>query len=306
MSPLELVKLVALMEQTGGRPEIKIGLIDGPVASGHADLNGEMIRRVPGPTSGRCRRADSDACRHGTFVAGILCARRTSAAPAICPGCTLLVRPIFAEKAPVGGEPPSSTSRELAAAIGDCLQAGARVINLSLALIRSSPSGERELEDALDHASRRGVPVVAAAGNQGSIGSSTITRHPWVIPVVAGDLSGRPTSQSNLGSSIGRHGLIAPGDRITSLGTDDKPATSGGSSAAAPFVTGAIALLWSKYPRATAAQLKVAVARGQGPWRAGVIPPLLDAERADEIMSQTFLAQDGFRGGDRLEPRRDE
>ena len=97
------------------------------------------------------------------------------------------------------------------------------------------------------------ITVVAAAGNQGTVGSSAITRHAWVIAVIGCDLEGRPTAESNLGSSIGRWGLAAPGQNITSLGTDGKPQTSGGTSVAAPFVTGAIALLWSEFPGASAA-----------------------------------------------------
>jgi subtilisin family serine protease len=289
MSPLELVKLNALMKQTSGSPEIRIGLVDGPVALEHPDLNGERIQDVQSSFGGRCTRLDSNACKHGTFVAGILSARRDSAAPAICPQCTLLVRPIFAEGLSANGEPRNATSGELATAIVDCIRAKARVINLSVALTRSSTRGAGELQDALDYATRRDVLVVAAAGNQGSIGSSTITCHPWVIPVVAGDLSGRPMSQSNLGSSIGKHGLIAPGDNITSLGTVDKLFTSGGTSAAAPFVTGVIALLWSLYPTASAAQIKAAVSRSQQPWRASVVPSLLDAGRAYEFMRQIHL-----------------
>jgi hypothetical protein len=34
---------------------------------------------------------------HGTFVAGILCAKRGSVALAISPDCTLIIRTIFAE-----------------------------------------------------------------------------------------------------------------------------------------------------------------------------------------------------------------
>ena len=45
MDPLELVKLTALMERTSGIPEIKIGLIDGPVVTQHADLAGEHLPR---------------------------------------------------------------------------------------------------------------------------------------------------------------------------------------------------------------------------------------------------------------------
>jgi len=284
MSPLDLIMLSPLMDRTSGRAGIAIGLIDGPVAMDHPDLAGENIRAVPGKVRGQCVQANSAACTHGTFVAGILCGKRGSAAPAICPQCTLLVRPIFAEAMPGDGQMPSATPAELATAIIECIDAGARVVNLSVGLAQPSSKDERELEEALDHAARRGVLVVAAAGNQAMLGSSAITRHPWVIPVVACDLRGRPTSQSNLGSSIGRRGLSAPGDRITSLGTADKPLTSGGTSVAAPFVTGAIALLWSERPAATAAKVKYAVTRARGPRRPTVVPALLDAWAAYQIM----------------------
>src|SRR5207248_4828014 len=133
----------------------------------------------------------------------------------------------------------SATPQELAAAIVDCVEAGARVVNLSLALAQHSTRNEQTLEEALDYATQRGVIIVAAAGNQGTVGSSAITRHPWVIPVVGCDLQGKPTAESNLAGSIGRHGLCAPGEQITSLGTNGTPQTLGGTSAAAPFVTGA-------------------------------------------------------------------
>ena len=74
---------------------------------------------------------------------------------------------------------PSARPEELAQAIVDCLEAGARILNLSAALAEPSTGGQRELEGALDRAVRRGVIVVAAAGNQGTLGSSVITRHPW-------------------------------------------------------------------------------------------------------------------------------
>src|SRR5262249_2501007 len=286
---LDLVNLSALMERTRGKPEVKVGLVDGPVARNHPDLPDDHIRNIPGSPAGRCALPDSSACEHGTFVAGILCAKRNSPAPAICPDCTLLVRPIFAEKGPRNGQPPIATPVELAAAITECVQAGVRVINLSLALAQSPAKGQRELRDALDFATQREVLVVAAAGNQGTIGSSEITRHPWVIPVVACDLRGQPIGQSNLASSFGRRGLSAPGDRITSLGANGTPLTSGGTSVAAPFVTGAIALLWSEYPAATAAKIKSAVTQTQGRSRTTLVPALLDAWKAYQTMSKTNL-----------------
>ena len=284
MESLDLVKLTALMERTSGSPEVKIGLIDGPVVTQHSDLAGESLREIPGHNGARCTQANSTACLHGTFVAGILSAKRNSPAPAICPSCTLLIRPIFAEKTTGREQMPSATPQDLAAAIIECIDAGARVINLSLALAQPSTKGEQALEEALSQAVRRGVIVVAAAGNQGTVGSSAITRHPWVIPVVACDLRGRPTNESNLGASIGRRGLSAPGDGITSLGAEGQSLTLGGTSVAVPFVTGAIALLWSEFPSATAAQIKLAITQASAPRRASVVPPLLDAAGAYQIL----------------------
>lgn len=283
MGPLDLVKLTALMERTTGSPEIKIGLIDGPVVTQHADLAGESLREIPGNNGGTCTKANSAACLHGTFVAGILSAKRNSPAPAICPTCTLLIRPIFTQAASGCEHMPSATPQELAAAIIACIDAGARVINLSLALAQPSTNGEQALVEALNQALRRGAIVVAAAGNQGTLGSSAIT-HPWVIPVVACDLRGRPMNESNLGSSIGRRGLRAPGDGITSLGPEGQPITLGGTSVAAPFVTGAIALLLSEFPAATAAEVKLAITQSHGRRRAAVVPLMLDAWGASNVL----------------------
>lgn len=285
MSPLDLVRLPELMKRGQGGPQIAVALIDGPVVLDHPDLTGSTIREIPGKLKGTCTRADTLACSHGTFVAGILSARRGSGAPAIAPGCTLLLRPIFAETGNSNEDMPSASPEELAEAIIDSVNAGARVINLSAALVQPPPKGERELEQALDYAAQRGAITVAAAGNQGTVGSSAITRHQWVIPVAACDAEGRPFRESNLGNSIGRRGLSAPGDKITSLGTNGKPRTLGGTSAAAPFVTGAIALLWSEFPGATAAQIKLAVT-GVGTSRRGTIaPPVLDAWAAYKAMA---------------------
>lgn len=287
MGPLDLVNLTPLMARTSGRTEIKIGLIDGPVAIDHRDLAAQNIHQVPGKQSGACSSTNSVACVHGTFVAGILMANRGSAAPAICPGCTLLVRPIFAEKTPINGDMPSAKPEELASAIVETVRAGARVINLSAAVAESSLSGERELEEALNYSAQHNVLIVAAAGNQGTVGSSAITRHPWAIPVAACDLEGRMMAASNLGKSIGTHGLTAPGTDITSLAANGKPQTFSGTSAAVPFVTGTIALLWSEFVNASAAQIKLAVTQASGRRRNAIAPPLLDAWAAFNAASST-------------------
>jgi subtilisin family serine protease len=285
VNPLDLVALTALMERTSGIPDVTIGLIDGPVATEHRDLAGERLRVIAGSTGASCAQTTSTACQHGTFVTGILFARRNSAAPAICPDCTLLVRPIFAEGTSGPEHAPSATPKALAEALMDCIGAGARIINLSLALAKPSIEGEQAVEDALGQAVKRGVIVVAAAGNQATLGSSVITRHPWTIPVVACDSRGEPMNLSNLGRSIGRRGLRAPGDGITSLGANEQSLTLGGTSVAAPFVTGATALLWSAFPSETAARIKLAITQASIGRRASVVPPLLDAAVSYQLLS---------------------
>jgi subtilisin family serine protease len=281
---LDLINLPSVMKLTGGSAEIIVGLIDGPVATDHPDLADGNIREMPGELRGTCVHGQGAACAHGTFVAGILSAKRTATAPAICPDCTLLLRPIFAETVSQRGTAPSATQEELADAILDCTASGVRVINLSVAIARPSSRGQHRLEESLDHAARRGVIVVAAAGNQGTLGTSAITRHQWVIPVVACDDAGRPIPQSNLAGSIGRSGLSAPGSAVTSLGTDRSPLTMAGTSIAAPFVTGAIALLWSMFPGASASRIKLAVTGVLRQRRAALVPPLLDAWAAYQAL----------------------
>ena len=285
---LELVRLAPLMELSSGSTETVIGLMDGPVAINHPDLAAESVRGIAGERGAGCAHSGSAACTHGTFTAGILSAKRGSPAPAICPGCTFLVHPIFKEGAPGNGALPSATPAELAEAIVECIEAGARVVNLSAAFAQPSSRGERELKEALDYAARLGVIVVAAAGNQGTLGSSAITRHPWVIPVAACDLRGRPVGQTNLGSSVGQRGLMAPGDGVVSLGAEGEPLALGGTSVAAPFVTGTIALLWSMFPRASVAEVKHSVMMSAYGRRTTIVPPLLDAWSSYKTMAITY------------------
>jgi hypothetical protein len=284
MNALELVKLTPLMERTSGRREIVVALIDGPVLMENVDLWSRNVRHLGSKLPATCAQASSTSCAHGTFVAGVLFAKRSSDAPAICPECTLLVRPIFAETALRNGQMATAMPEELASAIIETVKAGARVINLSAAMAQPSAKGERELEQALGDAVKHNVIVVVAAGNEGMVGTTVITRHPWVIPVAACDLQARPMAESNLGRSIGRNGLMAPGKDITSLGTNGKPQTFGGTSAAVPFVAGAMALLWSEFPSASATQIKLAATQAGVRSRKMIAPPLMDAWAAYGVM----------------------
>src|SRR4051812_29592561 len=117
VDPLALVKLTSLTERSRGRPEVSVGVIDGPVFMQHPDLNHERLRDVSGRHGRTCAGAKGAACMHGTFVTGILAAKRSSAAPAICPDCTILIRPIFTDSHLDIGSVPSATEEDLATAM---------------------------------------------------------------------------------------------------------------------------------------------------------------------------------------------
>ena len=264
------------MEVSAGDPSVTVALLDGPVAREHPDLtSADLVDLSSSVVEERCGGEDS-ACAHGTFVAGILVASRGSVAPAICPGCRLLVRPIFLDSGRSDANRLSATPDELAKGIIECVDAGADVINLSLATGQPTMRREESLSRALDYAMARRTIVIAAAGNQGTVGTSEITRHPWAIPVAACDRVGRPMTTSNLAASIGRHGVSAPGE-VTSLGLDSGPRTLVGTSFAAALVTGVIALLKSAVPSAPAEVVHGVVTASSGRRRAAITPRPLDA-----------------------------
>jgi subtilisin family serine protease len=279
-SALEIVGLRSVMGQTSGRAEVGIGLLDGPVAVELPDFAGALFR----PLTANVASSGGGATLHGTFVAGILVARRGAPAPAICPGCTLLVRPIFGDGGADLGTPTAAPD-DVADAVVECVDAGARVVNLSAGVTRPTTRSETRLRMALDLAARRGALIVAAAGNQGMLGGSEITRHPAVVPVVGYDLTGRPSPGANRGRSMGVRGLGAPGEGITSLEAQGRSSPRAGTSFAAAFVTGAAALLWSVFPTVDAGSIRGALTGG--PRRATVIPPLMDAQAALDRLAPT-------------------
>lgn len=263
----------ALKNTTNGAREIGIGLIDGPIKVDHPSLEHDNLILLDRGLSGDCSLSKSQACGHGTFIAGILKGKREDVPSALSPGCTLVVRSIFSETVTQAGGVPSASPQELARAIVDLVDARVNVLNLSLGLVNHSSRQEPALEAALNYAAENGVIVVAAAGNQGTIGSTAITRHPWVIPVVACDVYGKPLRESNLGKSIGRNGLRAPGMNIVSIGTALGAVSLTGTSVAVPFVTGTIALLWSLYPNLSGRQIKWAITGLVN--RRSIVPPVL-------------------------------
>jgi subtilisin family serine protease len=287
MDPLTLIRAHSLMEASSGSPNITIGLVDGPVDFDHPAFQRSTIRAVKESQITACKNASSIACMHGTFVAGILFAKRGLAAPAICPGCEMLLRPIFMDGVADNSKGinkdnifPSAKPEELSEAIIEVVNAGANIINLSLGLSTSSLIRYPVLQEAYDYARLHGSIIVAASGNHGDIGSISLIQNDWIIPVAACNEYGRLDSISNFGPSIGHRGLMAPGINITSTNSGGGYAKMNGTSFAAPFVTGTAALLWSIFPNATPVEIIHSIIKTTSNNRRSIIPPLLDAKAA--------------------------
>jgi len=142
------------------------------------------------------------------------------------------------------------------------------IINMSYGYRRSNVEGPLQSEAAaVAYAVEKGALLVAAAGDDGSFvddGVSTVypAGYEDVIAVGAIDqanglllTSNKPSLSQPLDSQAY---LVAPGKDIISTtvtGYGDPYAVGTGTSFAAPFVSGAIGLIWAQYPFLTAAQV---------------------------------------------------
>src|SRR5262249_256662 len=126
---------------------------------------------------------------------------------------------------------------------------GARVINMSFAGPR-----DPELERGLAAASRKGIVLVAAAGNAGPTAPPLFPgSDPNVIAVTATDENDRLFSRSNQGRHIA---MAAPGVDILVPAPGRTYQMSTGTSVAAAHVSGIAALLLELNPRLTPAALR--------------------------------------------------
>jgi subtilisin family serine protease len=273
VDPLGQVRLTPLMALSQGEPWLRVGLPDGPIDLGHPRLSRTGIH-ILRPASNLPMNLNSPAGRHATFVAGVLHGRRGGASPAIVPGCTLFVLPIFSSDATALTFVKPGL---LADALIELISAGVQVINISAVLMNASAADNSLLKSALDHAASRGVLVVTAAGNRSMLTGTALTRHPWVIPVAASGPMGAATRYSDLSRSVALRGVRAPGEDITSLAPGGGTTAIVGTSVAASIVTGAIALAWSLNPDKDPATVRAAFAGTDISRRHTLIPPLLDA-----------------------------
>ncbi len=120
-----------------------------------------------------------------------------------------------------------------------CIENDIKVINMSFGTLQYS----KILEQAVDAAYKAGIVMVASAGNKGEQGVDYPAAFENVISVGAVDSHGEKTEESSNGKGLD---IMAPGKQVVSDGLYGSNIVVGGTSIAAPHVTGAVALILQK------------------------------------------------------------
>lgn len=174
----------------------------------------------------------SDPDGHGTHVAGVIAAAGDNGhdMAGIAWRSRLLDVRVFDETG-------RADSGDLAEGIVKAVDEGADVINMSF----GAPVADLAIRSAVQYALEHDVVLVAASGNDGVRYFNYPAYYPGVIAVGAVDAYGRQTEFTTTGRHVA---LFAPGYTVFSAvpGQSDYGLKSG-TSMAAPFVSGAAALL---------------------------------------------------------------
>jgi len=181
---------------------------------------------------------------HGTHVAGIIGADTNNNTGIAGTAWNVSLMPVRAGFRTSDGQGYLEDD-DAAAAIIYAADMGCHVLNLSWGDRNYSPI----IEDACNYAISKGTIIVASAGNTPEPVVSYPARLNNVISVGAVNASEQLASFSSYGPDLD---IVAPGQEIVSTYNNDNPYfAQSGTSMAAPFVTGAVALLLSQNPTLT-------------------------------------------------------
>ncbi|MFF5158764.1 type VII secretion-associated serine protease mycosin [Streptomyces sp. NPDC000348] len=239
---------------------VTVAVLDTGVEADHPDLDGNVLTGKDLVGFG-ASEGDRAWARHGTAMAGIIAGHGHGPGNAdgvlgIAPEAKILpVRVILEDGDPSRAEARKTRGSALAEGIRWAADHGADVINLSLGDDSASAHPEPGEDQAIQYALRRGVTVVASAGNGGEKGDhvSYPAAYPGVVAATAVDRYGTraPFSTRRWYATVS-----APGVDVIIADPDHKYYEGWGTSAAAAFVSGAVALVKAAHPDLTPAQVK--------------------------------------------------
>ncbi|MFG2306157.1 type VII secretion-associated serine protease mycosin [Actinacidiphila glaucinigra] len=246
-------------QRTKGRG-VTVAVLDTGVDGTHPDLSGQVLEGKDMVGFG-ARRGDIAWARHGTGMAGIIAGHGhgpggSDGVLGIAPEARILpVRVILEDKDPQRKKARTTRGSALADGIRWAADHGADVINLSLGDDSRTAHPEAQEDDAVQYALRKGVVVVASAGNGGEQGNraSYPAAYPGVIAVAAVDRYG---SRAAFSTRRWYATVAAPGVDVVIADPNRRYYEGWGTSTASAYVSGAAALVRSAYPRLSPAQVK--------------------------------------------------
>ncbi|MFI7541626.1 S8 family serine peptidase [Actinoplanes sp. NPDC049599] len=230
---------IAAAHQLSEGAGVIVAVIDTGVYTDRADLEGAVLPGFDVTASGD---GLEDELGHGTAMAGIIAARGRAADRGLLG---------IAPRAKILPIRPASGPLIVSKAIEWAVDHGAKVINMSFAV-----QDGKDLAAAVAKALKSDVVLVAATGNDGEEGidGDYPAAYPEVLAVGASGRRGEVTPFSHQGPQLD---LVAPGIDIPVVGgkLDSEYRTVEGTSASTAIVSGAAALVRSKYPELSAAEV---------------------------------------------------
>jgi type VII secretion-associated serine protease mycosin len=253
---------------------VKVAIIDTGVSGDVAELRGAVVggTDVSGLGTPDGQTPVGEDPDHGTLVASLLAGRGTgegNGVIGVAPKADLLSASVaFGQD--TGAD--KSNDDQIAEAVRWAVDNGADVINMSLT--RNTRDWPESWDDAFTYAFENDVVVVAAAGNRGS-GTSEVgapATIPGVLTVAGVDRDKNASfDASSQGITIA---VAAPSEDLVGALPDGSYVQWDGTSAAAPIVSGLVALIRSEYPDLDAANVIERLIRTADPHGQDVPSPL--------------------------------
>ncbi len=207
---------------------VKVAVLDTGCAILHPDLKNQIEDSADFTNS---KVGPGDTNGHGTHCCGVIAAERNDiGVVGVAHNSKLLVGKVLND---YGVGSPESIAKGIMWAV----EKKADIISMSF----GAPVDDPKIRKAVKYAHGKGVILVAAAGNEGP-GPQTVGypgRYPEVISVAAVDFNRRIAKFSSRGSEVD---IAAPGVDILSTYPPKNFAKLSGTSMAAPFISGVIAL----------------------------------------------------------------